>query len=150
MGKKGGKAGSSSSKGGGGDATLELDPAAIRFAHSKICPNFSGCGRSVLQTLEEIKAGALRVDDLPMITVVRTANADDFVSLNNRRLFVIKEARSHTKTFSVDRKIPECFGLSEGGGSAWQHRDATASATEEALPPSTPLFQTYTDSSIPE
>ena len=94
MGKKGGgRAGSSSSQSGGGDAILELDPADIRFAHSKICPNFSGCGRSVLHTLEEIKSGSLRVEDLPMITVVRTSDADEFVSLNNRRLYVMKEAR---------------------------------------------------------
>jgi hypothetical protein len=79
---------------GGKDNFVDLDPAVIRFALSKICPNFSGCGRPVLDTLEEIKAGELSVADLPTITVVTPDGGGTYVSLNNRRLYVIKEARA--------------------------------------------------------
>jgi hypothetical protein len=44
--------GSSSSEHGG--AWLYVDPARIRYQHARIRPYFSGCGRSVVDTLEEL------------------------------------------------------------------------------------------------
>jgi len=74
---------------------MDVDPRRVRFAHSKIKPVFSGCGRTIEQTLGEIRGGKTRVSDLPMITVLLgPLDPDDgqqwFFSLNNRRLFVLK------------------------------------------------------------
>lgn len=83
----------------------------IRFQHSRIRPYFSGCGRGVIETLEEIRRGELEPCDLPPIQVlvgspshnndnnedvVDDVNDDDdvgpwYYSLNNRRLWVLKQ-----------------------------------------------------------
>lgn len=70
----------------------------MRFQHSKIRPVFSGCGRSVTGTLDEIRNGTLEVGDLPPIQVL-VGPVDDtdptlgpwYFSLNNRRLWVLKQ-----------------------------------------------------------
>ena len=46
-----------------------VDPARVRFQHSRIRPVFSGCGRSVEGTLEEIRQQKLHPRDLPPIQV---------------------------------------------------------------------------------
>jgi len=48
---------------------LDVDPRRIRFQYAKIRPVFSGCGRAVTDTLDEIRSGAMRVEDLPPIQV---------------------------------------------------------------------------------
>jgi 5-methylcytosine-specific restriction endonuclease McrA len=77
----------------GGAQYAYIDPDHIRFTHSKISPNFSGCGRPVEQTLEDIKSGRLTAADLPITTVIRRDD-ETYFSLNNRRLWVIKQCRS--------------------------------------------------------
>ena len=82
--------------GGARDECAWLPPCCIRFAHSKICPNFSGCGTPVRDTLAQIQRGELRAEELPVITVLPLVKADDdleqlYVSLNNRRLWVLKQ-----------------------------------------------------------
>jgi hypothetical protein len=85
---------------------MYIDPARIRFQHSRIRPFFSGCGRSVTATLEEIRNGTMTVSDLPPIQVIvgprnNTCFGDDnnntnepwYFSLNNRRLWVLKRLR---------------------------------------------------------
>jgi hypothetical protein len=52
----------------GGDL-LWVDPARIRFQHARIRPVFSGCGRSVHETLSSIREGNMAVADLPPIQV---------------------------------------------------------------------------------
>ena len=82
------------------DGGLMVDPARIRFQHSRIRPVFSGCGRSVTQTLESIRQGELSPSDLPPIQVL-VGPVDDkhpedgpwYFSLNNRRLWVLKRCR---------------------------------------------------------
>lgn len=65
-------------KKGGGDAAKKnsgdvlLDPREIRFTHSRIRPFFS-CGRRVEQTLEDLRAGEIKVADLPRITVIKVS-----------------------------------------------------------------------------
>eukprot|EP00903_Cladosiphon_okamuranus_P013197 g12309.t1 len=101
MGKnKGSSAGAGAGAGGGSGvfSTLDVDPRRVRYAHSKIKPLFSGCGRTIEQTLCEIRDGKTRAADLPMITVLfGPLDPSDgqrwFFSLNNRRLFVFKECR---------------------------------------------------------
>ena len=52
----------------GGDL-LYVNPSRIRYQHSRIRPTFSGCGRNVMDTLEEIRMGNLNPYDLPVIQV---------------------------------------------------------------------------------
>ena len=52
----------------GGDL-LYVNPSRIRYQHSRIRPTFSGCGRNVMDTLEEIRRGDLNPYDLPVIQV---------------------------------------------------------------------------------
>lgn len=77
---------------------IHVDPARVRFQHSKIRPIFSGCGRSVEGTVEEIRQGRLKPSDLPPIQVIvgpTTSNDEEpwYFSLNNRRLWVLKRCR---------------------------------------------------------
>jgi len=76
----------------------------VRYQHSKIRPFFSGCGRSVEQTLNDIRIGKISPNDLPPIQVilgdVTALQKDDpegeqwYYSLNNRRLWVLKQCRA--------------------------------------------------------
>ncbi len=87
------------SLGGNSYGMIMVDPARCRFQHSKIRPYFSGCGRSVHETLEDIKEGKTKVSDLPPIQVlIGDERMDDdqglwYFSLNNRRLWVLKRLR---------------------------------------------------------
>jgi hypothetical protein len=58
--------------GGGGDEWLSVDPERVRFQHARIRPYFSGCGRSVVETLESIRREELKPEDLPPIQVSST------------------------------------------------------------------------------
>lgn len=71
---------------------IEINPTIIRFTHSKIRPVFTGCGKRIEQTLQEIINGETNVSDLPMITVIE--NDGEYYSLNNRRLYTIKKIQS--------------------------------------------------------
>lgn len=73
--------------------STEVDPDEVRFTHSKIRPYFSGCGRKVMDTLQDIIDGRMDVEDLPLITVIVGTDGHIF-SLNNRRLYVLKSLRS--------------------------------------------------------
>ena len=74
-----------------GDGLIDIDPDVIRFTHARIRPYFTGCGRRVEDTLEDIIAGKMSVHDLPKITVI--LNQGTYFSLNNRRLYVLKDLR---------------------------------------------------------
>jgi len=76
---------------------LYVNPSRIRYQHSRIRPTFSGCGRNVMDTLEEIRRGDLNPYDLPVIQVLIGPDANDgkgpwYFSLNNRRLWVFKQS----------------------------------------------------------
>ncbi|KAG7351251.1 hypothetical protein IV203_010611 [Nitzschia inconspicua] len=81
----------------GSDGMLYVDPARVRFQHSRIRPFFSGCGRSVEGTLEEIRTGTTQLSDLPPIQVLVGPSDENgepwYFSLNNRRLWVLKRLR---------------------------------------------------------
>ncbi|KAI8621242.1 hypothetical protein BC830DRAFT_1095382 [Chytriomyces sp. MP71] len=70
---------------------VSLDPEVIYFTHSKIRKNFSGCGRLLTDTLTQIQSGAISAADLPLIRVIFDGNR--YYSMNNRRLWVLKELR---------------------------------------------------------
>jgi hypothetical protein len=96
---------------------MYVDPARIRFQHSRIRPYFSGCGRSVTATLEEIRNGTIQVSDLPPIQVIagpsnnnvigddKNANEPWYFSLNNRRLWVLKRLREEGLLERYDNKV---------------------------------------------
>eukprot|EP00040_Diaphanoeca_grandis_P004237 m.27703 g.27703 ORF g.27703 m.27703 type:complete len:292 (-) comp15793_c0_seq1:279-1154(-) len=79
--------------GGEGDADMMLDPLCIRFTHAKIRSTFSGCGRKIEQTMQEIRDGKITPLDLPRITVIPLEDGKTYCSLNNRRLYVFRWAR---------------------------------------------------------
>ena len=76
-----------------------IDPLKIRYQHSRIRPYFSGCGRKVTDTLEQIRRGEISISDLPPIQVLILPNNDnknnenEYYSLNNRRLWVLKKCK---------------------------------------------------------
>jgi hypothetical protein len=88
---------------------MYLDPVRIRFQHSKIRPVFSGCGRSVEGTLQEIRDGKTHVSDLPPIQVLMGPEQEDgqkwYFSLNNRRLWVLKRLREEGLLEQYDNKV---------------------------------------------
>lgn len=68
-----------------------------RFQHSRVKSHFSGCGRSVPGTLDDIRQGRMLFTDLPPIQVIiGDVNEEGgvwYYSLNNRRLWVIKQLK---------------------------------------------------------
>ena len=94
--KSGKKKSAGKKSSGSGEVLTLIDPARIRFQHSKIRPFFSGCGRSVISSFEEIKSGKISPSDLPPIQVISGVGPEDegwYFSLNNRRLWVLKRCR---------------------------------------------------------
>ena len=71
----------------------QVDPATVFHSHAKIRKTFSGCGRRVEGTLQEIIEGKLSPRDLPFITVMRDPATGHLFSINNRRLWVLKRCR---------------------------------------------------------
>jgi hypothetical protein len=96
---------------------MYVDPTRIRFQHSRIRPFFSGCGRSLTVTLEEIRNGTMQVSDLPPIQVIvgpnncagidsdEKTNEPWYFSLNNRRLWVLKRLREDGLLEPYDNKV---------------------------------------------
>lgn len=77
---------------------LDIDPERLRFQHSKIRSNFSGCGRSLQETLDAIRDGEISPHDLPPIQVIVGPDENDgkgpwYFALNNRRAWVLKRCR---------------------------------------------------------
>ena len=68
-----------------------IDPDIVYFTHSRIRPVFSGCGRRIVDTINDIMIGRLPLENLPTITVLNCKGA--IFSLNNRRLYVLKYLR---------------------------------------------------------
>ena len=75
---------------------MDIDPAIVRFTHSRIRPWFTGCGRRIEETLQSLVNGSMTVRDLPPITVIVVKDSNNIIqyySLNNRRLYVLKKLR---------------------------------------------------------
>lgn len=68
---------------------------------------FIGCGKLLLETLDEIMTGKTKVEALPLIRVIFDGNR--YYSLNNRRLWVIKELQKAGKLneIKVELRKPE-------------------------------------------
>lgn len=79
-----------------GAGLVPVDPSRVYFTHSRIRPVFSGCGRAITDTVASLEAGDITVDDLPAITVIASQpdGSPPYFSLNNRRLYTFKTART--------------------------------------------------------
>jgi len=88
-----------------------MDPSDILFSHSKICPIFSGCKKSVEDTFTEIQNGILKVTDLPIITIIKN-DKGDIISLNNRRLWIIKKCSEMGYLESINVNVKKVSDLS--------------------------------------
>eukprot|EP00755_Sulcionema_specki_P015791 Sspe_Gene.9891::Locus_3325_Transcript_3_3_Confidence_0.600_Length_3071::g.9891::m.9891/K08597/SENP8, NEDP1, DEN1; sentrin-specific protease 8 len=91
MGKAKAKKGSGA-RGSAQPGLVPVDVKDVRFTHSRIRPFFS-CGRRVEQTLDDLRKGVIAVADLPPITLISKDGQPPYFSLNNRRLYVLKELR---------------------------------------------------------
>lgn len=79
---------------------LDIDPDNVFFTHARIRPVFSGCGRRLVDTLEDLVSGKIQLESLPQITILATPTSSSdghYFSLNNRRLWVLKQLRSMGK-----------------------------------------------------
>jgi hypothetical protein len=68
---------------------IEIEPSLIYFTHSKIRKSFTGCNKSLDDTLNEIITSKIKPLDLPIITVYY--DGTNYFSQNNRRLWIFKE-----------------------------------------------------------
>jgi hypothetical protein len=84
---------SKKSSGGASSAEINIDPVDVRFTHSRIRPFFTGCGKKIEDTLKDLLERRISIEALPLITVVKGLDGHLF-SLNNRRLYVIKQLRT--------------------------------------------------------
>lgn len=72
---------------------MSLNPQDIYFTHSKISSKFSGCGKLLEETLNDIIQGNILIDDIPKIKVfyIYHENKILYFSQNNRRLWIFKK-----------------------------------------------------------
>jgi hypothetical protein len=84
---------------------MEIDPDVIYHTHTKIRNRFSGCGKLVEETLKEIISGKTKIEDLPMITV--EYDGKKYYSLNNRRLYVIKQCKKKGLIKNIKVRVKE-------------------------------------------
>ncbi|KAJ3062729.1 hypothetical protein HDU98_001402 [Podochytrium sp. JEL0797] len=90
---------------------MEIDPEIIYFTHSKIRKNFSGCGRLLTDTLEQIQTGKLDVASLPLIRVIY--DGEKYYSMNNRRLWVFKELKKSGHISTIVAEVRPAVSNSE-------------------------------------
>src|SRR3546814_893481 len=122
------------------DTLVHIDPAHIRFTHSRIRPFFSGCGRRVEDTMNDILEGRMRFEDLPFITVIAMEGGDVFFSLNNRRMYVIKQLKERgflqtvpvrIKSDAERRKLREKYTIDRCSDTATYLYEVGAGGKEE-------------------
>ena len=71
---------------------MNIKPSEIYFTHSTISYKFTGCGKFLDETLNEIINGTTKVEDIPKIKVFYTQQNGTvkYFSENNRRLWLFK------------------------------------------------------------
>jgi len=80
-----------------------LDPNEIYFTHSKIRERFSGCGKTIEETFEELKTKKINISDIPKIKVLY--DGKNYYSENNRRLYLFKKCKSYGLLNEIDVTI---------------------------------------------
>jgi hypothetical protein len=87
--------------------TFHLKPSEIHFTHSNISDKFTGCGKSLIETLNEITTGTTKITDIPKIKVfyfVRDGKTK-YISENNRRLWVFKQLEKNGIISEVEVRL---------------------------------------------
>jgi hypothetical protein len=80
---------------------IELNTNLIRFTHKTVFPTFKD-GRRVADAIADLRSGKIQIESIPKIRVV--FYKDCYWSLDNRRLFVFKEAQIPSiKCYMVER-----------------------------------------------
>ena len=83
------------------ETITNLSPDLIYHSHSRLEGVFSGCGKTIEGTLQDLLTGRIPPDAIPLISVLQlptpTPDSPRFVSLNNRRLYVFKELHKANK-----------------------------------------------------
>lgn len=69
-----------------------LDPDCIYFTHSKIRERFSGCGKTIDETFNELETKKITITQIPKIKVI--FDGKNYYSENNRRLYLWKKCKS--------------------------------------------------------
>jgi hypothetical protein len=70
------------------DIIIKINPTIIYFTHSKIRNTFSGCNKTINQTINEIETDINIIKKIPLILV--EFDGDKYYSTNNRRLYLFK------------------------------------------------------------
>lgn len=88
------------------DSGFSVSISTTRFQHSRISRSFSD-GRSVADAVRSVLDGSLSPYDFPPIEVIPLSDdPTSFCSLNNRRLFVLKEAIAAGKLDATQGTFP--------------------------------------------
>ena len=90
---------------------IEIDPETVYFTHSKIRKQFSGCGKLLQETLNEIVAGRTAIEEIPRIRVI--FDGARHYSMNNRRLWLYKELKKLGKLTVVKVELRNAETTSE-------------------------------------
>jgi hypothetical protein len=77
-----------------------IKPSQVYFTHSKIRGTFTGCGRSVHETLDSLRKDSSYIHNIPRIKVV--TDGEKYYSMNNRRLWVFKQLEKEGLLETVD------------------------------------------------
>jgi hypothetical protein len=96
---------SSSSSSSHSRSIINIDPSQVYFTHARIRPVFTGCNKRIEETLQEIIDGRTNIKDIPKITVLN--NNGHLFSLNNRRLYLIKQLYSMNLLTTVEVQLKE-------------------------------------------
>ena len=80
--------------------TYTIKPSIIYFTHSKIRKQFTGCGKMLQETLDELVSGVTPISQIPTIKVY--TDRTNFYSMNNRRLWVFKEMEAMNLLETID------------------------------------------------
>lgn len=80
-----------------------LKPSEIRFTKNKLASKFDN-GIPLLETFTQIKNGEILLEDIPLIEVVFYPEKWEWYTLNNRRLWVLKELEKVGKCRYVKTK----------------------------------------------
>lgn len=78
-----------------------LNPSVIYFTHSKIRNKFTGCGKMLLDTYQELSKNPDLINKIPTIKVVFNPYTKEYFSMNNRRLWVFKKLYEENKVKEI-------------------------------------------------
>jgi hypothetical protein len=76
---------------------INLNPSVIYFTHSRIRQQFTGCGKMIMDSLQECLENPSQILKIPKIKVIYDQEGNRFITMNNRRLFLFKRLQKEGK-----------------------------------------------------